>query len=53
MFRAARRGTEMPPVSLYRVGEEHYVRDGHHRVSVARAIGAGAIDAEIVELRAP
>lgn len=53
MFRAARRGTEMPPVSLYRVGDEHYVRDGHHRVSVARAIGAGAIDAEVVELRAP
>jgi hypothetical protein len=45
MFRAARRGTEMPPVSLYRVGQEHYVRDGHHRVSVARARGATTIDA--------
>jgi hypothetical protein len=53
MYRAARRGTAMPPVSLYRVGDEHYVRDGHHRVSVARAIGAHAIDAEVVELRAP
>lgn len=52
MYRAARRGTPMPPVSLYRVGDEHYVRDGHHRVSVARAIGANAIDAEVVELRA-
>jgi hypothetical protein len=52
MYRAARRGTTMPPVSLYRVGDEHYVRDGHHRVSVARAIGAQAIDAEVVELRA-
>src|SRR4051812_36049834 len=51
MFRAERRGAEMPPVSLYRVGGEHYVRDGHHRVSVARAIGADAIDAEVVELR--
>jgi hypothetical protein len=51
MFRAARRGAELPPVSLYRVGSEHYVRDGHHRVSVARATGADAIDAEIVELR--
>jgi hypothetical protein len=53
MYRAARRGAPMPPVSLYRVGDGHYVRDGHHRVSVARAIGAQAIDAEVVELRAP
>ena len=53
MYRAARNGAEMPPISVYRVGDEHYVRDGHHRVSVARAIGAHAIDAEVVELRAP
>jgi hypothetical protein len=53
MYRAARRGTTMPPISVYRVGDEHYVRDGHHRVSVARAIGATAIDAEVVELRRP
>jgi hypothetical protein len=53
MYRAARSGAEMPPISVYRVGDEHYVRDGHHRVSVARAIGANAIDAEVVELRAP
>jgi hypothetical protein len=52
MYRAARSGKAMPPVSLYRVGDEHYVRDGHHRVSVARAIGAHAIDADVVELRA-
>jgi hypothetical protein len=52
MYRAARGGKAMPPVSLYRVGQEHYVRDGHHRVSVARAMGADAIDAEVVELRA-
>jgi hypothetical protein len=50
MYRAARRGVELPPVSLYRVGDEHFVRDGHHRVSVARAMGAAEIDAEVVEL---
>jgi hypothetical protein len=44
------RGTEMPPVSLYRVGERHYVRDGHHRVSVARALGESEIEAEVVVL---
>jgi hypothetical protein len=35
----------MPPISVYRVGELHFVRDGHHRVSVARALGRTHIDA--------
>jgi hypothetical protein len=50
MYRAVRRGATLPPVSVYRVGDEHVVRDGHHRVSVARALGVVAIDAEVVEL---
>jgi hypothetical protein len=50
MFRAARRGAALPPISVYRVGDEYFVRDGHHRVSVARATGADAIDASVVEL---
>ena len=50
MYHAAQHGTELPPISVYRVGEEHFVRDGHHRVSVARALGAIAIDAHVVEL---
>ena len=48
---AMRRGDPIPPVSLYRIGEVHFVRDGHHRVSVARALGEDTIDAEVVELR--
>jgi hypothetical protein len=50
MCLAARRGMAMPPIAVYRVGGEHYVRDGHHRVSVARALGAQAIEADVVEL---
>ena len=50
MCHAAQHGTELPPISVYRVGESHFVRDGHHRVSVARALGAGSIDAHVVEL---
>ena len=50
MCHAAQHGTELPPISVYRVGEAHFVRDGHHRVSVARALGAIAIDAHVVEL---
>jgi hypothetical protein len=48
---ARSRGTPLPPISVYRVGDRHYVRDGHHRVSVARALGESTIDAEIVQLR--
>ena len=50
LYLTAQRGTPLPPVSVYRVGDRHYVRDGHHRVSVARAIGADSIDAHVVEL---
>ena len=42
---AEHRGTVLPPVSVVRVGDAYAVRDGHHRVSVAKARGAVAIDA--------
>jgi hypothetical protein len=51
MYHAAQRGTELPPISVYRVAGQHFVRDGHHRVSVARSLGATAIEAHVVELR--
>jgi len=47
---AMRRGEPLPPVSLYRVGEVHFVRDGHHRVSAARALGWRDIDAYVTEV---
>ena len=50
LWLATRRGRQLPPISLYRLGECHYVDDGHHRVSVARALGMAAIDAEVTEL---
>ena len=48
---AQRRGHDMPPISVYRIGDMHFVRDGHHRVSVARALGLDAIDAYVTEVR--
>jgi hypothetical protein len=45
-----RRGEAMPPVDLVRIGEIHFVRDGHHRVSVARALGRSDIDAYVTEV---
>jgi hypothetical protein len=47
---AMRRGEALPPVSLYRVGDVHFVRDGHHRVSAARALGWKDIDAYVTEV---
>jgi hypothetical protein len=47
---AMRRGESMPPVDLLRIGEIHFVRDGHHRVSVARALGRTDIDAYVTEV---
>ena len=37
----------LPPVGLVQVGCCYFVEDGHHRISVARSLGEGAIDAEI------
>lgn len=48
---AQRRGESMPPVDLYRIGEVHFVRDGHHRVSVARALGLDTIDGYVTEVQ--
>jgi hypothetical protein len=49
---AGRRGAALPPISVFRLGDQHFVGDGHHRVSVARALGMAAIDAEVTELGA-
>jgi hypothetical protein len=52
---AQRRGMSLPPVQLIKVGEFYFVRDGHHRISVARALGQQEIDADVVvwEIRGP
>ena len=40
----------LPPISVYSLGGYYFVRDGNHRVSVAKAQGVEFIDAEVVEL---
>jgi hypothetical protein len=49
--RAYHQGVELPAVSLYKIGDAYFVRDGNHRVSVAKYHGGAAIDAEVVEIR--
>ena len=41
----------LPPVELYKLGEVYFVRDGNHRVSVARANGASHIEAYVIEVK--
>jgi hypothetical protein len=43
------RGDPLPPISLVRIGDQYYVQDGNHRVSVFRATGQDFADAEVVE----
>jgi hypothetical protein len=41
------RGRTLPPVALIQVGDRYFVRDGHHRISAARALGQKAIEATV------
>ncbi|GEL20884.1 ParB N-terminal domain-containing protein [Pseudonocardia asaccharolytica] len=50
LARAQRRGEVIPPIDVYRVGGLHFVRDGHHRVSVAHAVGLRVIEARVTEV---
>lgn len=47
---AQRRGEAIPPIEVYRIGGLHFVIDGHHRVSVAHALGLKTIDAYVTEI---
>jgi hypothetical protein len=47
---AQRQGKSMPPIDVYRIDQLHFVKDGHHRVSVARAMGFESIDAYVTEV---
>ncbi len=43
----------LPPVELYKVGDAYFVRDGNHRVSVARQLGMKTIEAYVWEYPTP
>ena len=42
-------GQTLPPVALYKVCNAYFVKDGHHRISVARARKQHAIEAHVFE----
>ncbi len=43
----------LPPVEVYQVGDVYFVKDGNHRVSVAREMGAETIQAYVREFVSP
>lgn len=43
----------VPPVELFKIGDVYFVRDGNHRVSVARANGLSHIEAMVTEVKTP
>jgi hypothetical protein len=47
--RAYYQDVRLPPIQLYKVGEIYFVKDGNHRVSVAKERGVEFIDAEVIE----
>ncbi len=42
-----------PPIEVYKVGDVYFVRDGNHRISVARAHRAEVIEAHVIEYKSP
>lgn len=40
----------VPPIEVYRIGEAYFVKDGNHRVSVARELGFDSIEAYVTDV---
>jgi ParB-like nuclease domain len=51
VYTAMVEGDELPPIDVYKLDDNYYVIDGHHRVSVARSLGRGEITARVIEVR--
>ncbi|MBE0479065.1 ParB N-terminal domain-containing protein [Candidatus Aerophobetes bacterium] len=47
--RALEKGKSLPAVELYKMDDEYYVVDGHHRIAAAKGMGQKFIDAHVVE----
>jgi len=50
LARASRTGEVIPPIDVYQIGDYYFVRDGHHRVSVARSLGVDLVEARITAI---
>jgi uncharacterized protein (TIGR00730 family) len=50
IYELAHGSTGFPPIDVYQVGDVYFVRDGHHRVSVLKELGATGVEATVTEL---
>jgi uncharacterized protein (TIGR00730 family) len=50
VYAAAHNASGFPPIDVYQIGDVYFVRDGHHRVSVLKELGATTIEATVTEL---
>jgi uncharacterized protein (TIGR00730 family) len=50
VYEAAHSSAGFPPIDVYKIGDVYFVRDGHHRVSVLKELGATTIEATVTEL---
>jgi hypothetical protein len=50
---ALNRLEDVPPIEVFQIGDVYFVRDGNHRVSVARANGLSHIEAWVTEVETP
>ena len=44
-------GVGLPAIEVFKLGDEYFVEDGHHRVSVAKFHGQKYIDAHVIEIK--
>ncbi len=51
IYNAQADGVALPAVELICVGQDYYVRDGHHRISVARMLGQRFVDARVIVMQ--
>jgi hypothetical protein len=47
IVKARQQGKALPPVVLVQIGDTYFVQDGHHRISVARALGQTDLEAKV------
>jgi ParB-like nuclease domain len=51
IYQAMVEGDELPPIDVYKIDDNYYVIDGHHRVSVARDLGRPVLNARVINVK--
>lgn len=53
VYAAAHSQAGFPSIDVYQIGDVYFVRDGHHRVSVLKELGATTVEATVTKLETP